>query len=150
MYIYTWRLTKTVSSECELNSWPDNSVSWSVSMEFSCCGFKSHSGQLSIVTSKNLSVVTIPGRSQKSYQLQLIDKIECVIKQMRSKAHLFQNNANNTSNRTFKETYGFKSKNPSDECKETETFKKDLCNIVSSLKYRKSSDDFHEQMEKDI
>ena len=32
---------------------------YSVSMEFSCCGFKSHSGQLSVATSKNPSVVNI-------------------------------------------------------------------------------------------
>ena len=69
---------------------------------------------------------------------------------MRSKTHLLPNNANNTSNRTVKETCGFKSKSPSGQYKEIETFKKDLYNIVSSLKYRKSTEDFHEQMEKDI
>ena len=46
-----------VGSECELNSWPDSSVGENVWTEFSSRGFKSHSGQLSIATSKNLSVL---------------------------------------------------------------------------------------------
>ena len=49
-----------------------------------------------------------------------------------------------------KETYGFKSKHHPGQCKELETFKKDLWNIVSSLKYRKSTDYFQEQMKEDI
>ena len=69
---------------------------------------------------------------------------------MRWKAYLFQNNANSTSNRTVKETYGFNSEHHSDQCKELEIFEKDLYNIVSSLKYRKLTDDFQEQMKQDI
>ena len=91
------------------------------------------------------SLKNIPVPSQKSDQLQLIDKIECIIKRMRWKAHFFENNANNTSNTMVKERYGFKSKHYLDECKELETFEKDLYNPVSSLKYRKSTDDFQEQ-----
>ena len=43
-----------------MNSWPDmthSSVVWSVQTEISGRGFKSHSGQLSIATLKNPSVV---------------------------------------------------------------------------------------------
>ena len=96
------------------------------------------------------SLKNIPIPSQKSYQLQLIDRIVCVINRMHCKAHFFQNDANNTSNRMVKETYGFKSKHHPDHCKELETFEKDLYNIASSLKYRKSADDFQEQMNEDI
>ena len=46
-----------VGSECELNSWPDSSAGQSVQMEFSGHGFISYSGQLSIATSKNPSMV---------------------------------------------------------------------------------------------
>ena len=46
-----------VGSESELNSLRDSSVGWGVWMEFSGCWFKSHSGQLSIATSRNPSVV---------------------------------------------------------------------------------------------
>ena len=96
------------------------------------------------------SLNNIPVPSQKLYQLQLIDKIECVIKGMRWKAHFYKNDGNNTSNRMAKETYSFKSKHHPGQCKELETFKKDLYNIVSSLKYRKSTDYFQEQMKEDI
>ena len=92
----------------------------------------------------------MPVPSQKSYQLQLIDKTECIIKRMRWKAPFFQNDANNTSNKMVKETYRFKSKYHPGQCKELETFEKDLYNIVSSLKYRKPTDDFQEQKKEDI
>ena len=49
-----------------------------------------------------------------------------------------------------KETYGFKSNHYPAQYTELEIFKKDLYNIVSSLKYRKSTDDFQEQMKEDI
>ena len=81
------------------------------------------------------SLKNIPVPSQKSCQLQLIDKNECIIKRMRWKAHFFQDDANNTSNRMVKETYCFRSKHHPGQCKELETFEKDLYNIVSSLKY---------------
>ena len=69
---------------------------------------------------------------------------------MRWKARFYENDGNNTSNRMAKETYGFKSKYHPGQCNELETFEKDLYNIVSSLKYRKSTDDFQEQMKEDI
>ena len=49
-----------------------------------------------------------------------------------------------------KEIYGFKSKHHPGQCKELETFEKDLYNRFSSLKYRKPTDDFQEQMKEDI
>ena len=49
-----------------------------------------------------------------------------------------------------KGTYGFKSEHHLGQCRELEIFKKVLYNIVSSLKYRKSTDDFQEQTKEDI
>ena len=46
-----------VHSECELKSWPDSLVGWSMWTKFSGRGFKSHSGQLSKGTWKIPSVV---------------------------------------------------------------------------------------------
>ena len=69
---------------------------------------------------------------------------------MRWKAPFFQNDANSTSNKMVKETNGFKSKHHPGQCKELETFEKDLYNIVSSLKYIKPTDDFQEQKKEDI
>ena len=61
----TWTLKKEMNLEwlCKvgpksvLNSWPDSSVGQSIWTQFSGHGFKSQSGQLSIATSKNPSVV---------------------------------------------------------------------------------------------
>ena len=44
-----------VGSECQVNTWSEESVGQSVSTEFSTRGIKSHSGQLSIASSKNPS-----------------------------------------------------------------------------------------------
>ena len=49
-----------------------------------------------------------------------------------------------------KETYGFKSKHHPGQYIELETLEKDLCNIGNFLKYRKSTDDFKEQIKEDI
>ena len=50
----------------------------------------------------------------------------------------------------LKETYCFKFKHHLGHCKELEAFKKDLHDMVISLKYRKSTDTFQEQMKEDI
>ena len=52
---------------------------------------------------------------------------------MRRKVDFFQNDANDTSNIMIKETHGFKSKHHPGQCKELETFEKDLCNTVNPL-----------------
>ena len=56
-----------VASECELNSPPDSLGGQSVWTEFRGCGFQSHSGELSIATSKNRSVVNIISMSSFRY-----------------------------------------------------------------------------------
>ena len=91
---------------------------------------------------------TIPVPSEKSYQLHVIDEIECVVKQMRWKAQFFLNNANNSISRMVKETNGFKYRHYPCKLKEVETFEKDLYNIVSSLKYKNSTD--QKQLKEDI
>ena len=50
-----------------------------------------------------------------------------------------------------KETYDFKSKHHLGQCEELETrIGKDLYDTVSSLKYKKSTENFQEQMKEDI
>ena len=44
----------------------------------------------------------------------------------------------------------FKSKHHLGQCEELETFGKDLYDTVSSLKYKKSTENFQEQMKEDI
>ena len=96
------------------------------------------------------SLKNIPIPSKSSYQLQLIDKIESVIKRMRWKAHFFLTNTYNANDSVNRETYGFKSKHHPGLRKELETFEKDLFDIASSLKFRNTTDDFQKQLKEDI
>ena len=95
----------------------------------------------------NYSLKNIPVPSKSSYKLKLIDKIESVIKRMRWKAHFF---INGDSTETKKETYGFKSKQYPSQIKELDMFEKDLFELIKSVKFRNSNDEFHNEMKDDI
>ena len=56
----------------------------------------------------NYSLKNIPLPSRTSYKLQLIDKIESVIKPMRWKAHFSLNNNEKNKEEVKRETFGFK------------------------------------------
>ena len=98
----------------------------------------------------NYSLKNIPVPSRTSYKLQLIDKIESVIKGMRWKAHFFFNNEKKNKEEVTRETFGFKSKHHPGQLKELGNFEKDLFNVVTSLKFRKLNDNFQEKMKSDI
>ena len=67
----------------------------------------------------------IPIQLERSYKLQLIDKIDQVIERMRWKAFFYMNRSENTQ-----ETYGLKSLNCPPKIIEIVPFKKDLWNLV--------------------
>ena len=67
----------------------------------------------------------IPIQLERSYKLQLIDKIDQVIERMRWKAFFYMNRSENTQ-----ETYGLKSLNCPQKIIEIVPFKKDLWNLV--------------------
>ena len=92
----------------------------------------------------NYSQKNIPIPPKKSYQLELISKIESVIKRMRWRAHFFLNVNKNNDNETKTETFGFKSKHHPGQSKELENFEKDLFNIATSLKFRTLKNSFKE------
>ena len=58
----------------------------------------------------NYSLKNIPVPSSASCKLQLIHKIESVIKRMRWKAHFFLNNNEKNTEVAKRENFGFKSK----------------------------------------
>ena len=58
----------------------------------------------------NYLLKNIPLPSRTSYKLQLIDKIESVIKRMRWKAQFFLNNNEKNKEEAKCETFGFKLK----------------------------------------
>ena len=87
----------------------------------------------------------IPKPSKRSYKLQLMDKIDRVIKQLRWKAFFYMNRSDDTH-----ETYGLKSLNCPPKIKEMVPFEKDLWNLVNKLKFRKIKSNFQRQLNEDI
>ena len=87
----------------------------------------------------------IPIPLERSYKLQLMDKIDQVIKQMRWKAFFYMNRSDDTH-----ETYGLKSLNCPPKIKEVVPFEKDLWNLVNKLKFRKIKSNFQRQLNEDI
>ena len=87
----------------------------------------------------------IPIPSERSYKLQLMDKIDQVIKRMRWKAFFYTNRTEDT-----KETCGLKSLNCPPKIKEMEPFENDLWNLVDKLKFRKTKSNFERQLNEDI
>ena len=107
----------------------------------------------------NYSLKNIPIPSNSSYKLMLIDKMELLVKRMRWKAHFFleeqkrkENKKQDTTHTPSleKETYGFKTNSCPPPVKELEAFEKDLFDIVKTLKFRKISNEFQSQLNKDI
>ena len=87
----------------------------------------------------------IPIPSERSDKLQLMDKIDQVIKRMRWKAFFYMNRSEDTQ-----ETYGLKSLNCPPKIKEMVPFEKDLWNLVNKLKFRKIKSKFQRQLNEDI
>ena len=90
------------------------------------------------------SLKNIPVPLERSCKLQLMDKIDQVIKQMRWKAFFYTNRSEDTQ-----ETYGLKSLNCS-KIKEMVLFQKDLWNLVNKLKFLKIKSNFQRQLNEDI
>ena len=81
--------------------------------------------------------------------MQLMEKTELVIKRMRWKAHFFEENDENEKTAKPK-TYGIKSLNCPPPIKGLTNFKNDLFNIVKSIKFRKSRNQFQTKLKNDI
>ena len=99
----------------------------------------------------NYSLKNIPTPSRDTYTLQLIDKVEAVIKRMRWKLYWYYESDNNYKDeQNKKETYGFRSKNTPPPQLELESFENDLFNMIASIKFRNSTDDFQKKIQEDI
>ena len=99
------------------------------------------------------SVKNIPIPTERHYKLQLIDKIEAVVKRMRWKAFFFENNSEeNEPNNEGKQpnTYGLKSPNCPPPIKELSDFENDLFDLVKKIKFRKIQCDFQNKLNDDI
>ena len=79
------------------------------------------------------SIKKIPIPTQKRYLLQLMEKIEIVIKRMRWKAMQFSSNEYNDSKT---EWYGLKSLSSPRPVKELIPFENELISLVKNIKFR--------------
>ena len=87
----------------------------------------------------------VPITSTESYQLNLIDKIESLVKRMRWRAFYYLNQQK--SNNEIKETFGFRSMKCPPPCSGLIPFEKDM---VTSLKFRHVKDSFQRALSQDI
>ena len=93
------------------------------------------------------SIKNIPIPTRKSYLLQLMEKIEMLIKRMRWKAIQFSNNENNDSKT---EWYGLKSLSSPRPVKELTPFENELISLVKNIKFRKVRNHFQDRLQQDL
>ena len=86
----------------------------------------------------------IPIPSKRNYKLQLMDKIEQVIKRMRRKAFFYIN----PSRENMQQTYGLRTLNCPQKVKEMVLFERDLWDLVN--KTVKASRNFKNQLKEDF
>ena len=98
------------------------------------------------------SYKNIPIPTERNYKLQLMDKIELVIKRMRWKAHFYneRKDAKENETHTIPETYGLKSLNCPPQVRELIQFESDLLDIIKSLKFGKTRSSFQNILKDDI
>ena len=98
------------------------------------------------------SYKNIPIPPERSYKLQLMDKIELVIKRMRWKAYFYDkgNKNNNNDNENIPETYGLKTQQCPPQVKELTAFENELLELIKIIKFRKRQSNFQEKLNEDI
>ena len=88
--------------------------------------------------------ISIPAKDE--YEIQLVLKIEHVIKRMRWKALEYLGKLNNST----EESYGFKSRKCPPTVKEMTNFEEDLRLMIKNLKYRNVENEFSKKLAGDI
>ena len=97
------------------------------------------------------SLKNIPTPNERTYKLQLIEKIELFIKKLRWKAIFFINNSKETTeSRASSSAYGLKSNKCPPQLKELIPFEDDLIDLVKNIKFRKVRNDFQKQLHEDL
>ena len=87
----------------------------------------------------NYSTKNIPVPSERNYELQLVEKIEILIKRIRWQAIMYDTGCNQNRN---VEKYGVKTLHSPKQVKELSTFEKDLKAVVKDIKFRNVGSDF--------
>ena len=89
---------------------------------------------------------SIPIPSQNKYKLQLISKVEHLLKRMRWKTLQFQGKLE----RDNKEKYGFKSRKCPNGIDELSKFEDDLMLMIQNIEFRNVSNTFQDQLKNGI
>ena len=79
--------------------------------------------------------------------MNLISKVELLVKRMRWKAHLFENGELRQSNPLH---YIFKSRKCPPQHKDLIAFEDDLVKLIQGVRFKRVSNDFQDQMQADI
>ena len=95
----------------------------------------------------NYSPRNIPLGIHDSYLKSLMSKSENFLRNLRWKAFFYDNPAENGS---IKNTFGFKSSKSPPKIKDLANFENDLYDIISSIKFRKTSNVIQDKMRKDL
>ena len=82
--------------------------------------------------------------------MQLVDKIEAVIKRMRWKAMFSENDNNDPDDEQHFETYGLKTTNTPNQVPEMIDFEKELIGIVPKIKFKRITNNFQNKLQQDI
>ena len=96
------------------------------------------------------SIKNIPIPNERTYLLQLVEKIEAVIKRMRWKAAFFISEENNDDEQPKVQRYGLKSETTPKQLKELAPFEEDLIRLLKEIKFRKVTNDFQKKLSDDI
>ena len=98
------------------------------------------------------SYKNIPIPSEHNFRLQLIEKMELVIKRMRWKAYFYEANNNEEDNAESEvpNNYGLKTLKCPPQNNNLIPFENELFEMVRSLKFRKTSDEFQRRLQRDI
>ena len=95
------------------------------------------------------SIKNIPIPSERTYLLQLVEKIEAVIKRMRYKAMYFKK-AEKNEDRTIPERYGLKTESCPPQIPELIPFEEELIHLIKEIKFRKVRNNFQKKLSNDI
>ena len=99
----------------------------------------------------NLSLKNIPTSNERTYKLQLIEKIKLFINKLRWKDIFFINNSKETTESCASgSAYGLKSNKCSRQLKELIPFENDLIDLVKNIKFRKVRNDFQMKLHEDL
>ena len=102
------------------------------------------------------SLKNIPTPDEKSYKLQLVEKIEDLIKKMRWRALFFLGKCNNNDNNREEDNhnmgarYGLKSPKCPPQVKELAAFENDLIRLIKVIKFQKVNNAFQKKIADDL